>query len=331
MWKRIVILAACACLSAAPRGRAQGGEVPATAPTGAVRSVPADAQPRPEVVSLLGVPLFAEPVGGEREKLHADLAAALADFVKHPDDPEKTVWVGRRLGYLWRMHEAIEVYSKGIEKFPDYAPLYRHRGHRYISIRQFDRAVADLEKAAALMEGRPDEVEPDGMPNALNIPLTTTAFNVWYHLGLARYLQGDFDRALQAYGRTMEHARRYDDNLVATTHWMYMTLRRLGRADEAAALLEPIRPDMRIVENTAYHKLTLVYKGLLKPAEVLAPKDTNALDTATLGYGVGNWFQCNGEAEQAAEAFERVVAGTSWPAFGFIAAEVELARLRRLQ
>lgn len=288
-------------------------------------SPPGESRRQPELVSLLGGPLFATP-SGDLKKLEAALAGARAEMADHPDDPDKAVWVGRRLGYLWRMNEAIGVFSAGIEKWPDYAPLYRHRGHRHISVRRFDEAVADLEKAARLIEGQPEEVEPDGMPNAANIPLTTTPFNVWYHLGLARYLKGDFQGALRAYQETMKYSRRYEDNLVATTHWMYMTLRRLGREQEAAALLEPIGPDMKIMENAAYHRLTLMYKGLNKPEELLEARDAGDLDRATTGYGVGNWYYYNGQTRRAAEVWRQVVAGPNWPAFGFIAAEVELAR-----
>jgi len=284
---------------------------------------------KPEFVSLLGRPLFASPPGGNSAKLEANLAAARAELQVDPNNPVKIVWVGRRLGYLWRVHDAIEVYSKGIEAHPAYAPLYRHRGHRYITLRQFDRAAADLERAAALIEGKADEVEEDGQPNARNIPLTSTAFNVWYHLALARYLQGDFEAALRGWRETLKHCRGYDDNVVAVTDWMYMTLRRLGREAEAAALLGNIKPGWEMIENTAYYRRLLMYKGLLQPDELLKIENAGELDVATYGYGVGNWHLYNGDRARAIEVFERVAAGPYWPAFGYVSAEVELARLRK--
>lgn len=280
----------------------------------------------PELTSLLNRPLYARPPGDDYAAREAKLNRSLSEAAAAPDDLAKQVWPGRHLGYLWRMHEAIDYYTEQITKHPDYAPFYRHRGHRYISIRQFDKAIADLQRAAELIRDMPDEIEPDGMPNERNIPLTTTAFNVWYHLGLARYCKGDFEGALRAYRETMKFSQRHDDNLVATTYWMYMTLRRLGRSKAAAALLEPIRPDMTIIENEAYHECLLMYKGFLKPDVVLDPAAPGDLAFVTLGYGVGNWYFYNGEREKAAEIFRRVVATEHWPAFGFIAAEVDLAR-----
>jgi tetratricopeptide (TPR) repeat protein len=290
--------------------------------------------PKPEAHSLLGRPLFApgplglSAIGAEPERLTDALAAAEADLAAHPDDPARIVWVGRRLGYLWRMNDAIDVYTKGITRFPTYAPLYRHRGHRYISVRQFDKAIADLEKAVELIRGRPDEVEQDGMPNARNLPLTTTAFNVWYHLGVAHYLKGDNAAALTAFQETMKFTRNLDDNVVAVTDWTYLTMRRLGRHDEAAALLARIQPSMDIIENKSYHQRLLMYKGLVEPPAILDAKGTTGLDFSTLGYGAGYWYLHSGQTETAMRIFQQVIEGLYWPAFGYIAAEAELARER---
>ena len=285
------------------------------------------AQPaQSQVRSLLGRPLPALPPGSDREKLDADLANAHKAVAADPDDPAKLVWVGRRLAYLWRYQDAIDAYSAAIQRHPDYAPLYRHRGHRYISLRRFDEAITDLKRAAELIKNRPDRTEPDGAPNTLDKPLTTTGFNVWYHLALAHYLKGDYEASLKGWRKTMKFTRRYDDNLVAVTDWMYMTLRRLGRDEEARGLLDPIRPDMDIIENYAYHRRLLMYKGLLQPADLLDENVASDLDLATLGYGLGHWHFVNGDSSRAVEIWRKVVAGKYWPAFGFIAAEAELAR-----
>lgn len=288
---------------------------------------PRDYRPA-EAVSLLGRPLYAAPPDVDRSKLEAQLESARARLAANPDDPDACVWVGRRLGYLWRMTEAIDVFTKGIQAHRKYAPLYRHRGHRYISIREFDKAIADLTTAARLITGQPDEIEPDGIPNNRNTPLTTTAFNVWYHLGIAKYLKGDFVGAKAAFEETLKHGGGHDDNLVATTDWLYMTLRRMHRDVDAAKVLEPIREDMDVIENGAYLKRLLMYKGVLTPDDLIHTATATDVDLTTMGYGVGNWYLYNGDRARAMMTFEKVVAGGYWPAFGYIAAEVELARTR---
>jgi tetratricopeptide (TPR) repeat protein len=171
--------------------------------------------------------------------------------------------------------------------------------------------------------------EPDGLPNALNIPTSTLQSNIWYHLGLAHYLRGEFQRAAAAYREALRVSAN-PDMLVATTHWAYMTLRRMGNEEEARQLLTPITADMNIIENDAYHRLVLLYKGELAADSLVAPADSSdGVQDATIGYGVGNWHLYHGRTAEARETFEAIVRGSQWAAFGLIAAEAELARLRR--
>ena len=46
----------------------------------------------------------------------------------------------------------------------------------------------------------------------------------------------------------------------------------------------------------------------------------------TIGYALGLWHWLEGRKEHACTAWDHVVSGTNWAAFGFIAAESELAR-----
>jgi len=278
-----------------------------------------------DVVSLSGVPLRRPAVIPNREKLEADLRAA--ESVADATTADAVIWTGRRQAYLWRYRDAIATFSRGIARYPENPRLYRHRGHRYLTVRELARAQVDLEKAAALMTRIPDEIEPDGAPNAAGRPRSTLHFNVWYHLGLARFLQGQFDAALDAY-RACLAVSTNDDALVATSDWLWMTLMRLGRKSEAAKVLERITPSMEILENGSYHRRLLMYKGAAAPETLLDPADADPTTIATQGYGVGNYYLVNGQPEKARAVFERVVAGQGWNAFGYIAAEADLQRMR---
>jgi tetratricopeptide (TPR) repeat protein len=279
-----------------------------------------------EAMSLLGTPLLRISDFPNSEQLEANLAAAEAELSANPDSADALIWLGRRQAYLWHYQDALATFSRGVERFPDDPRFYRHRGHRHITLRNFDAAIADFEKAAALFAGQPDEIEPDGAPNPLNIPRSTLQFNVWYHLGLAHYLNGDFEAALKAYEECMKVSHN-DDSIVATADWYWMTLMRLGRHAEADELLEMIRPEMDIIENTSYHRRMLMYKGMERPEDLLDTSTADDLTVATQGYGVGNWYLVNGDSATARQIFERVVAGRSWSAFGYIAAEADLARM----
>ena len=286
------------------------------------------AQQKPEATSLLGRPLVPPaPTEQARATLEANLTKAQEAYKANPGDADAIIWLGRRLAYLGRYRDAIATFSEGIQKHPKDARMYRHRGHRYITVRELDRATADLTRAAELVSGRADEIEPDGAPNARNIPTSTLNTNVYYHLGLAHYLRGQFEPALKAY-RECERFSKNPDMLVATTHWLYMTLRRLDRVGEARQVLEPISAKMDIIENTSYHRLLMLYKGEEKPDALMASLTDGSLDAVTIGYGVGNYHFYNDRKDQAMTVFRSIVEkqATQWPAFGYLAAEAELAR-----
>jgi tetratricopeptide (TPR) repeat protein len=291
-------------------------------------SVVLSAQPAsPEATSVFGKPLYPMELTAEQRKpLEANLAEAEAQLATAPNDEEKIIWVGRRQAYLWRYRDAIATYSKGLALHPASYKLHRHRGHRYITIREFDRAVSDFERAAALIKGVPDQVEPDGAPNKYGKPRSTSHSNIWYHLGLAYYLKGDFTQALRAFHECMKFSTN-DDMRVATLDWLYMTYRRLGRHGAARQLLDQVQPQMEILENDSYHRRLLTYKGLIKPEELLDTRNADDLTIATQGYGVGNWYLVEGDRQKAREIFEKVIAGRQWAAFGYIAAEVDLKRM----
>lgn len=282
---------------------------------------------RQEATSLLGKPLVpAAPSAEAKARMEAQLAEAETALAASPDSADALIWVGRRQAYLGRYGDAIATFTRGIERFPADARFYRHRGHRYLTTRQLAKAVTDFEKAVELTRGQPDQVEPDGQPNARNIPTSTLQTNIWYHLGLAHYLRGNFEAASRAYAEDLKISPN-DDNLVAVTHWAYMTARRLGRDAEAKTLLEPITKVLKVIENGSYHRLLLMYKGEVPEAEITAKTD-EGLDLVTTGYGVGNWHFYNGRVQKALEVWNRILAQKDqWPAFGYLAAEAEMARL----
>ncbi|MCP5108286.1 MAG: tetratricopeptide repeat protein [bacterium] len=252
-----------------------------------------------------------------KNKAIKNYESAKKNFEAEPNE-ENTIWLGRRTAYLGKYKEAIAIYTRGLERFPNSYRLYRHRGHRYISTRQFAKAIIDFKKAARSAEGKPLEIEPDGLPNAANIPLSNTHFNIYYHLGLAYYLTGNFQEAVPTYKKCLAWCKN-DDSVVAATHWLYMTYRRMNDKTVAQNLLTGITEKMTIIESQDYHELLLMYKGLRTPGP--------GLKSAAHAYGVGNWYYYNGQKKKAKEIFDKILKTKAVAAFGFIAAEVDVARL----
>lgn len=255
-------------------------------------------QGEPEFVSPLGVKYYPQP---DDKGLIAEAESKLA---ADPKNTQLIIELGRIQAGVWRYKDAIATYTRGLAIAPSDAMLYRHRGHRYITLRQFDQAVSDLERAAEL--------------NNKN-------YDIWYHLGLAYYLRGQFAKAAAAYEKCRAVAEK-DDSLIAVSDWLYMTYRRQKKNAQAAAVLKRIKPDMKVEENKPYFDRLLLYKGLKKEADIFNDKMTD-LQIATVGYGLGNWHLYNGRPAKAKEYFQKVVSSKFWPAFGFIAAETELTRM----
>lgn len=311
----LTLLIACLCASptesAIPNPSANGGQ---------------DQQPArkiPQAKSLLGKPLYAPPPS---EKVQAQLAIRKRDYESATDEPDRLIWYGRFLAYAGDYRKAIAVFSRGIEQFPEDARMYRHRGHRYITVREFDKAIRDLRRAAELIRGKTNQVEPDGMPNAKGIPISTLHGNIYYHLGLAHYLKNNVADAVAAYRKCLQ-LRTNDDNTVSASHWIYMILRRMGRDAEATASLRDIQSDMNIIENFSYHRACLFYKGELSLDEVSGVEGESPANDA-LRYAIANWQHYNGQTKKARAAFQAIVARGTWASFGHIAAEADLARIR---
>lgn len=279
------------------------------------------------VTSLLGRPLAPLAMEPEAEaRMEARLADARAVWEKDRNDADALIWVGRRTAYLGRYRESIAIFSDGIARHPADARMYRHRGHRYLTVREIDKAIADFEKAAGLIAGQPDQVEPDGQPNARNIPTGTLHSNVYYHLALGYYVKGDFNRAAGTWARARD-AVGNADNLVAASHWLYLSLRRAGRYGDAAAVLAPIAADLDVIENGEYHQLLLMYKGERTPEAVLAGAGADFGVSATR-YGVSAWHLVNGREEEAEALWTTILEGPDWPSFGYLAAEAEVKNSR---
>lgn len=255
----------------------------------------------------------------------ANLAIARDAYARNPTVAEELIWYGRRTAYTGEYKKAIGIFTEGIGKFPNDPRILRHRGHRYITLRCFDDAIKDLETAAKLIKGNPDEIELDGMPNARNIPTSTLQSNIWYHLGLAYYLTGNFKKAERAYAECQKVSKN-NDMLVATVYWRYMTLRRLGKAKKARELIDSLPKEIDVIENDDYLKLIKLNRGEVRAEELLTSirDDENTLGSASLGYGVGNYFLYNGHKDNAMAIFRQIVKSNQWSSFGYIAAEIEL-------
>ena len=232
------------------------------------------------------------------------IARAQAALAAEPKNVERYIQLGVAQSGARQFREAIETFTRGMTVAPNDAMLYRWRGHRYLSVRELDKAQADLTKG---------------------LKLDSTNYGILYHLGIVRFARGDFAGAARLFARAQPHAPDAGE-LAGSTDWLWMSLVRAGRKADAQAMLAR-RPDSLPVDN-AYSRRLELYRGEIGPDAVITSADTADVQAATLAYGLGNWYLVRGDTARAKTYFERSVKSGGWPGFGFIMSEVELRRLK---
>lgn len=265
-----------------------------------------------------------------------------------PPPAETYEFIGRLKGYAKDAEGAVATFSAGLLHHPDDARLYRHRGHRYLSLRRFADARDDFLRAAALLPAWTEHVEygqayvlaqlegavlgreatgvqPDlASVQARGEYYSPLAFKVHYHLGLSWHLLGDDHAALSAFQQALEHAV-HQELLVATANWLVVLHGRLGLAERDAELLASIDLDAAVHTNAAYADLLRLYAGRLDAAALTAKAEGDPRVMATVGYGLGSFLLARGQEDQASEVFGAVVRQGDPAAFGTLAAELRLA------
>lgn len=296
----------CLLLLAAATGLTQAGRA-------------ADSAIRP--VSLIGTELR-DPdwSAATRAALEKDLLIARKVMEIAPEREDSWIWLGRRLAYLNRYDEAIEVFTEGLERFPGSYKLLRFRGRKLARSRQFERAIADYRRGLELMAGVADSYEPDGIVNARHQFLGSYRGNLHYYLGQTLWAVGDYAGTLEEMQRSIaEPLVQNPDHRIATTYWRYLALRKLGRDEAAATLVRDVPTDLEMIENTTY------YDGVRFMQRTLDRKTLEARGDAISRFAVAMDLHFRGEQREAELMWIDIV--TQSPQ-GFWPAETELLAAR---
>jgi len=252
---------------------------------------------------------YRSPAGVEyRSQPDTDaITKAKTALAADPRNISKMIDLGVAQSGARQFREAIATFTRGLEIEPNNALLLRWRGHRYLSVREFDKAYSDLSRGST--------IDP-------------SIYGIWYHLGIVNFVRGNFAAAADCFTKAQPIAPDPGE-LAGSTDWLWMSLSRAGRGAEAKAMLDG-KPESRLgpIDN-AYTRRLKLYRGEIGPVDMITKADTDDVQIATLAYGLGNWHLVRGDKVFARVAFERAVeAKDGWPGFGFILSEVELKRIR---
>ena len=140
---------------------------------------------------------------------------ANADFVKDPDNADNIDLGGpppRLSRPLPRRHRRL--LARDRRSSPTTSASCATAATATSRVRELDKAIADLDKADELIREQSvtDGPSPTARRAAGRRPPSTLHFNVYYHLGLAYYLKGDFAKALTAYRECMKYSTDSHDD-----------------------------------------------------------------------------------------------------------------------
>src|SRR5438093_1865142 len=93
------------------------------------------------------------------------IARAESALAADPRSVEKIIQLGVAQSGARQFREAIATFTRGLAIAPNDPMLYRWRGHRYLSVRELDSAMADLTHG---------------------LQLDSTNYGILYHLGIVR-------------------------------------------------------------------------------------------------------------------------------------------------
>ncbi len=288
-------------------------------------SVVEEVSPPQEAVSFGGKPLY-QQVASEVALRKNDSLIALMDSKQSLSEEDYI----KKAGYYVstnRFRDAIAVYTEGIAEYPESYKIRRFRGHRYLSVRETEKAIIDLNEAVELLdENSAKELEND----ASGKPWGTYEHWIWYHIGLYHYLNANYDKAAEAYQKCIATAIN-GKNVVGPSDWLYNTYQRMGEPEKAAKVIEPITPDYDTDRNHVYFKRVMLYKGIANPenfVDLTKPTDQWTAGDITLAYALGSWNQYNDKPEVAKSIYSKILETPVWNTWAYVVTDKEMSLLR---
>ena len=247
----------------------------------------------------MGVLDFAQSIDWNVEAIEASISA---------DDANREVY-----------EQAVREFSLLLNKDPFNRLIYRHRGHRYLSLGCVEQAVADLSLSTRM--------EPE-------------YWKSWDLLGMAYYYLGDYEKALTYYQQGLKVTGLKSKFTAPLVYWSYLSLCQLGRKDtkEAKELLQLVDADDPSVQSL-YLWLIRLHRNECTAQDVYDFEEEYEKNertqcgnvdylTGTYGYGIAIKYYFDGQKEKAREVMEEVVAANrDWNAWGYIACQKDLGRL----
>lgn len=279
-------------------------------------------QDRENVVSLFGNDLPPLEIPSRKlRQVNRLLLMYQQAFENYPDSLTILMKYARTLDEVGNRKRAGEVYTVGVENFPEASEIFQYRGLNLIMLRQFEEAVKNLEMAVLL--NRNSTEETDAYLDE-SFSEGSRQFYSWYYLGLAHYYSRNYDSAVSSFRKCLEITDK-DDHNIMTYYWLYIIYQEIGNPKLADSFLKEIDTKMTVNKSVGYYRGLLLFKGLFKPNRLMQftfDNSGNIVDPVQ-AYALAIWYKLNEKPVESMELINQVVGTYRWDDFGYLASEVD--------
>ncbi|MEM1134851.1 MAG: hypothetical protein AAGI07_03355 [Bacteroidota bacterium] len=268
-----------------------------------------------EAISFSGKPLYRKAIDEATLKKTDSIIQSLQQKPELLE--EDYIALGSHYIATNRFRDAIAVYTKGLASYPTSFKLLRHRGHRFINVRELENAIVDLSKANDLIG---DENEKILEYDAKGKPTGSYQYWIWYHIGLYHLLNEEYKKAAEAYNTCLSLAMNGKNN-VGVSAWLYTVYQKMGESELAKRAIETITKDYDTDREHPYFKRVMLYKGNLKPQDILnvnKPVEQWTARDITIAYGVADWYSHQQDTNVAEGIYEKILQTPHWNAWAYV-------------
>lgn len=192
-------------------------------------------------------------------------------------DPEASS-VRYKLGWLLLNRglnsDALKTFEEIRKRDPKNPLAYEGIARVHIALKEYEKAVANLEKALqlkpdfwqchalfAFMYDRQGRYDDSITSYKKAIALKADSFLLYNNLGMSYYMKGDYEKSVEAYMKAL----KINDKAPATYNNLGMALGKLGRYDDALNVFKRAGD-----EAAAYNNLGMIYMATGKHADAVS-------------------------------------------------------------
>ncbi|MBK9271456.1 MAG: hypothetical protein IPM48_07650 [Saprospiraceae bacterium] len=266
----------------------------------------------------------------------SDIETARAAYLGKLADPKGYLQYGKAFLAHGNVENAIQIFGKGIEKFPEIPDLYLYSGEAMLIGRQLRPSIDQFWKAGQHMEKSTHPTGISGMSGSDSLAGMTLQYRNYLLMGLAFQMSKDFtsaDKMFEVCGDFSSNT----DLWIRSYYWQYECYNRSGRTQDVQNILSNISPTMQITSSSrAYLDAMLFYKGEksekdLVDLNTLPKTSAEAEDWLIRAYAVGVKHLLNKDQEKAIQVFKKMLATKYWNQLPYLAAEGELVLIGNVE